>query len=843
MPLPPLPPGATLDQPQGPQSQGPSLQSSLPPLPPGATLDQGALEAHQQAIEDERINREGPYNWGGLAREAAQGASLYTSDEAEAAIRAAGLWPGTNDPNKTYEQHLADVRQSMADFERRNPNTALAAQFAGGAATAFAAPELRAGEALGYKFVRTAAEKSAAEAAGYTAIPAAKTLAGQIGQSALTGAAYGGVAGFGAGEGGLGNRAESAGQGLETGGVLGAAVPPAMRAAGLVTQPLAAAAGTIAGKTHEDALIEALRREGYTPTTALAEINRRQDQLQFGSNSFADSQDMLADLGPAMQELSRTLGAHPGASPIAKEKLQWRAGINEEKGVPDYTPATNPVAGLDDAMQRALQIRGQSSLQESAGNILARQEADAGPLYRTAYANPATFDVGPVLQAAQRDPDNAALVGPIRQAFDRAVSFFQRPTGLSVPPLTEAVQGRALSQIMRRTLPGTAERGIVESLQNDLASGQFPAASLPRQARFQMAIADLDRLRQTAATDAPRTYPRLTALRERVESASNIAGRPQNIQGFSTVMDTRQFDMSKRALDGLIDDAQTKPELAQQAYVLTGLKKALVNEADRATGNPANVTRDNPTGSPYFTARDEFSSAADLLDAADRGRALLRSSDAKQDIRQELRNGFTPAQFNAMTKGEQTMLRQGLAEEARRMMARKGYGEDVTRMFKLQHVQDAMEAAFPKPSASAKIQPRERFNQFFARKAVQAKTLQMTVRGSDTARIEAGKEDLKNYTLFGRALREVSDPFAMAWVTLTEGLQQLTRMHEAAAIRTARALYNPDHTVNQATLRLLEQRYGSAVAYRIRRMIQPQFRALPGAVGAVAGSQQGQEQP
>jgi len=68
-------------------------------------------------------------------------------------------------------------------------------------------------------------------------------------------------------------------------------------------------------------------------------------------------------------------------------------------------------------------------------------------------------------------------------------------------------------------------------------------------------------------------------------------------------------------------------------------------------------------------------------------------------------------------------------------------------------------------------------------------------------------------------------------------------MHEAAAIRTARALYNPDPEVNRATLRLLEQRYGSAVAYRIRRMIQPQFRALPGAVGAVAGSQQGQEQP
>src|SRR5208337_82864 len=269
MPLPPLPPGATLDQPQGPQSQGPSLQSSLPPLPPGATLDQGALEAHQQAIEDERINREGPYNWGGLAREAAQGASLYTSDEAEAAIRAAGLWPGTNDPNKTYEQHLADVRQSMADFERRNPNTALAAQFAGGAATAFAAPELRVGEALGYKFVRTAAEKSAAEAAGYTAVPAAKTLAGQMSRSALTGAGYGGVAGFGAGEGGLGNRAESAGYGLETGGALGAAVPPALRTAGLVARPVRIAANAVMGTSADDALLTTLRRDNMTPEQAL----------------------------------------------------------------------------------------------------------------------------------------------------------------------------------------------------------------------------------------------------------------------------------------------------------------------------------------------------------------------------------------------------------------------------------------------------------------------------------------------------------------------------------------------------------------------------------------------
>src|SRR5208283_1360106 len=268
-----------------------------------------------------------------------------------------------------------------------------------------------------------------------------------------------------------------------------------------------------------------------------------------------------------------------------------------------------------------------------------------------------------------------------------------------------------------------------------------------RQARFQVAIADMDRLRQTAATDAPRTYPRLTALRERIESASNIAGRPQNIQGLSTVMDTRQFDMSKRSLDGLIQAAQAKPELAQQAYVLTGLKKALVNRADESTAAvPGDVT-----SSPYYRARGIFSSRAELLDAAQQGRSLMRGNDTAMAGRE----------FGAMSGPEQRMFRQGVAYEVRRMLGDKAYGEDTTRLFKKPNVQEVMALAFPANTAA--FEPHAQFNRFVAREGNMQKTFQMGTKGSDTARIEAGKEDLKNLSIFGRAMRTVG-PENAVWV-------------------------------------------------------------------------------
>ncbi len=78
------------------------------------------------------------------------------------------------------------------------------------------------------------------------------------------------------------------------------------------------------------------------------------------------------------------------------------------------------------------------------------------------------------------------------------------------------------------------------------------------------------------------------------------------------------------------------------------------------------------------------------------------------------------------------------------------------------------------------------------------------------------------------------------WVTITEGLQHLTRMREADAARTARLLFNSDPAVVERTLNLLQQRYGSNVALRMRRLIEPRFKAVPRAIGDVAALQQAQ---
>jgi len=115
----------------------------------------------------------------GMARAVLQGLSFGTADEAEAALRSLM-------GDETYAENLSDIRSEIKDFAEKNPKTALGLELAGSLPTALAG-----GAGLARLGVKGAA-----------------TIAG------LEGAAYG----FGAGEGGFGERAKSA----AVGGVVGA---------------------------------------------------------------------------------------------------------------------------------------------------------------------------------------------------------------------------------------------------------------------------------------------------------------------------------------------------------------------------------------------------------------------------------------------------------------------------------------------------------------------------------------------------------------------------------------------------------------------------------------------
>lgn len=132
---------------------------------------------------------------GGGAREFTGGLFAEFSDEAEAAARA----PFSE---KDYGELLQEIRQSRKRFSEENPLTAAGLNIAGGVSSMFV-------------------PGAAALGRGAQAVSGIGRLASPLARTAATGALAGGVSGFGAGEGGFGERLLSAGQGAALGTTFG----------------------------------------------------------------------------------------------------------------------------------------------------------------------------------------------------------------------------------------------------------------------------------------------------------------------------------------------------------------------------------------------------------------------------------------------------------------------------------------------------------------------------------------------------------------------------------------------------------------------------------------------
>ena len=162
----------------------PSSSASEPPIPVGVVdVPPSAVAAPDGEVPNAPMTTGEAI--GGGAREFAGGLSAEFSDEAEAAARA----PFSD---KDYGELLQEIRQSRKRFSEENPLTAAGLNVAGGVSSMF----IPGAAALGR---------------GAQAISGISRLASPLARTVATGALAGGVSGFGAGEGGFGERALSAG--------------------------------------------------------------------------------------------------------------------------------------------------------------------------------------------------------------------------------------------------------------------------------------------------------------------------------------------------------------------------------------------------------------------------------------------------------------------------------------------------------------------------------------------------------------------------------------------------------------------------------------------------------
>ena len=360
---------AILEQLNAPVGASPAQPPQMPPemveMPGGYVLDADAV------VEQQMNQGQWPAYITGMAGNFLQGAPFLGEyvDEAMGAVSdGLGEVPG-------LKQALARAFQTK--FAEMYPNSAMAAQIAGGLTSS------------------AAALLAAPGAVPAVAAAAPASTLGQVGMGAgiglVGGATEGAVSGFGAGQGGVGNRIDEAGNRAAIGGLVGA---PVGAAAPVVSKIVG---GVVENLTTRNTG-RAARSEGVSP--AAAELTGRMIQNDGGEAALRnlDAPDaMLADTGPATAGLldATIQKAGPGGA-VAREAIADRAVAASK----DINVALNDAFGRPPPVTSG----------QRGGMRLARTKRITNQMYDRAYAKPIDY-AGPhgreIENLLERVPESA----------------------------------------------------------------------------------------------------------------------------------------------------------------------------------------------------------------------------------------------------------------------------------------------------------------------------------------------------------------------------------------------------------------------------------------------------
>ena len=344
----------------------------------------------------------------GFARTAlGQGTALGFGDEIVASLRSGSIGGLTPNLYGDYDQAVKEERESVADFRKRAPLTALASEFAAGMA-------LPGGAAFGV--ARNA-----------------KTLGAAMKAGAKVGAGFGAAAGFGTGGGqddaeGLQNRLMGAGTGAALGAGIGAALP-------------AAAAGVKAAYTPVDASARFLnRRVGGSRDAARSYIGSR-----MGEEGIEAAERELSEQAQARMLQPNVMGSVPNTTAIAdvsddamgvvrgintaspSSRATIRANLEGRQAPPvDFTGSprtTGQLARIDTTLKKALDIKG-GTLEDDLERFSSLQRAMSSNEFKDAIRKSSSFDISSELDRArqvlakERNPEFRGALQKAIQLFD-----------------------------------------------------------------------------------------------------------------------------------------------------------------------------------------------------------------------------------------------------------------------------------------------------------------------------------------------------------------------------------------------------------------------------------------
>lgn len=540
----------------------------------------------------------------GLARSAAQGATFGFGDEALA--RARSMFS-----DRDYDDLLQEERDAYKRFASENPVASFAAEFVGGAIPSIPALMIPGGQtAAGATLANTARNVGA-----LTRMATSPTA-----RLAATGAGYGGVAGFGAGEGGFGNRAESALGGAATGAVLG---------------PLAAAGMNAVGRGYTGLI------DRVAPNSSFADpIGRGRDyaigQMARDNITLQDLQARLAkdrrmgvpamvfDQGPNLRLGAEVAAMRGGEGQRFIQDLNERNVGNRARTMRQLNRALKP----DDYF-------------DAEDKILAKLRTDAAPYYDTAYAAAPAIDESPALRRLLNQPGareiwQDAMGSPgftllgnkpgkmiwqdgervlekpslealdqFKRAVDRRIALIENATppgaGTQHPDLAALREYRGrLMDAINESLPDPARVAWQEA--RGIYKGDLETRNALRMGRdefYNMDPREMSRfLNDPTTTPAEREAMRTgvyEALRHRYRASTEMPNTPSGM------------DPSRNVAGNVINDAETREKLRalvgndrEADFLLAGLQREseIFKGASRVTGG-------SPT-EPRRVAGEEF---------------------------------------------------------------------------------------------------------------------------------------------------------------------------------------------------------------------------------------------
>jgi hypothetical protein len=453
------------------------------------------------------------------ARTLARGATLGAMDEIAAAANATvgsvtgqpGTW------SERYGQNLQAERTQDAAFDRRNPALSLAGQAAGGVLM------------------------------GGPVLSGARSLPGAMMRGAATGAGYGGVAGFGTGEGGFGNRAINAGEGALIGAGIGAALPAAIAGGAGV----AGAASRMVNPSARSAdaqrlLLRDLGRDGVSP----------QDLLR-SSDAAGNAPVALVDLaGDNVRGAAQAVARLPGEGQrLAGDLLRERSGPQQAERLRQSIREAVSAEDFSETMTRTTQ----------------RRREEAAPNYERAYAVELPAD--PRLQSFLSDPD-------IRRGVLDGVASIRREALARGEPFDLAAygvrqgDGGALELVdgaMPTRLFDAAKRGL-DRLEEGARNGVGAATSQSR---------EIAELRRSLLARVDELNPDYAAARQAYAGDSALLSAAQDGRRLATVR-PEDFEMTAAEIRRMTQ--------SERDFFRMGVARGLVDRINSA-GDGAEATR------------------------------------------------------------------------------------------------------------------------------------------------------------------------------------------------------------------------------------------------------------